>query len=298
MRRPVGYIAMAASVAAVALAGCSVGGGSTDTAGNPTTLTVTRDFGAARLGQATYAELPAGPTVMRLLQREFDVETSYGGRFVTAIEGLAAKTGPARDWIYYVNGREAEVGAAERRARPGDRVQWDYHRWDAFPVGKAIVGAFPQPFAEAGARLVCMEPRSPGCTAVRKRLVAAGVELRRDGSGVPVVVGAAGELDGDKRFPSLRRPGASSGVFVRVRGDDQVELLNETGRPGRRLAAGEGVVVAAMSELWPVWFVTGIDEPGVSAAAELLDEQTLADRFSVVAGADGEAHDLPVRPDR
>ncbi len=285
-----------ASVAAVALAGCSVGGGSTDTGGNPATLTVTRDFGATRLGRASFDELPAGPTVMRLLQSEFDVDTSYGGRFVAAIDGLAAKTGPARDWLYYVNGREAEVGAAEQRARPGDKIQWDYHRWDAVPVSKAIVGAFPQPFSQSGAQLVCATPRGAGCVAVRKRLTAADIEIKRDGTGVPIVVGRAGELGGDARFPSLRRPATSNGVFVRVRDGDDVELLDETGDPRRRLAAGEGVVVSTMSELWPVWYVTGVDETGVVAAAELLDERVLADRFGAVAGADGETTSLPVGP--
>ena len=53
---------------------------------------------------------------MRFLPRKADVDTRYGGRFVNAIEGVRsqAEGGTRRDWFYYVNGIEADKGAAER----------------------------------------------------------------------------------------------------------------------------------------------------------------------------------------
>ena len=64
-----------------------------------------------------------GETVMRLLQRNFEVETRYGGGFVQAIEGVGGgrEGGRPVDWFYYVNGIEADKGAAERKRRAGDR---------------------------------------------------------------------------------------------------------------------------------------------------------------------------------
>ena len=51
---------------------------------------------------------------MRLVQANNDVETRYGGRFVQSIDGLeGGGAGGSVDWFYFVNGFEADVGAAE-----------------------------------------------------------------------------------------------------------------------------------------------------------------------------------------
>ena len=69
---------------------------------------------------------------MRLLRSEFEVETRYGGRFVQSIDGLAGGGASGRrDWFFFVNGLEADVGAAEYELSPGDGVQWDLRNWAA-----------------------------------------------------------------------------------------------------------------------------------------------------------------------
>ena len=57
------------------------------------TLTVTRDFGGATLHEGTSSRhaSPEGETVMRLLQRNFDVKTRYGGGFVQEIDGVGGR---------------------------------------------------------------------------------------------------------------------------------------------------------------------------------------------------------------
>jgi Domain of unknown function (DUF4430) len=102
----------------LALAGC--GGGEHGTA----TLKVTRDHGRHVL---LTERVPAGLTAMQALEREAKVETSYGGRFVTSINGLASAS--HRDWFYFVNGKLAERGATELRLHDGDVEIWDYRRW-------------------------------------------------------------------------------------------------------------------------------------------------------------------------
>ena len=51
-----------------------------------------------------------------------------------------------RDWFYFVNGIEPDVGAAEIRLRPGDIAWWDYRSWGGRMEQPVVVGAFPEPF--------------------------------------------------------------------------------------------------------------------------------------------------------
>ena len=122
-----------------ALAGC---GGSAD--GGEAKLWVTRDRGAEVL---VIASVPAGVTAMRALRAEADVDTSFGGRFVQSIGGVSGDAGAKRDWFYFVNGIEADRGAAEYRLRPGDVLWWDYRSWTGDDMREpVVVGAFPEPF--------------------------------------------------------------------------------------------------------------------------------------------------------
>ena len=102
---------------------------------------------------------------MRLLQRNYDVETRYGGGFVQEIDGVAGgrEDGRRVDWFYYVNGIEAPVGAAERRRRRRRaRVVGPPRSGSAAQRVPAVVGSFPEPFASGlegkrfPVRLVCV----------------------------------------------------------------------------------------------------------------------------------------------
>ena len=87
---------------------------------------------------------------MRFLRADNDVETRYGGRFVQSIDGLSGQgAGGYADWFYFVNGIEADVGAAEYELSPGDVVQWDYRDWRG---------------ARRGARRSSARSRSRSCT--------------------------------------------------------------------------------------------------------------------------------------
>ena len=117
--------ALAAFLATLALAGCGGRGGSEDT-GEAASLWVTRDRGAETI---LTAEVPAGLTVLQALDREADIETRYAGRFVQSIGGVEGSLSEKRDWFYFVNGIEPDVGAAEIRLRPGDIAWWDFRSW-------------------------------------------------------------------------------------------------------------------------------------------------------------------------
>ena len=105
---------------------------------------MTQDHGAKVVLSTT---VPSGLTAMQALERKASVDTAYGGRFVDAIEGIEGNEGAQRSWFYFVNGIEADRGAAEYTVRPGDVIWWDYRSWRGQELRHpVVVGAFPEPF--------------------------------------------------------------------------------------------------------------------------------------------------------
>ena len=276
----------AAAVLAVAVAGCGLGPG--DASEGEATLTVTRDYGAEPIAEATVSGPTESETVVRFLDREAEITTRYGGNFVHSIDGLAGdySGGRSLDWFFYVDGMWSPVGAAEREVRAGQRIWWDYRDWTDATRVPVVVGSWPEPLAPE-ATLECSAAAST-CKLVSARLADAGVETGA-GDGLPrVLVGAWQAIRHDPAAAQLSDGPAHSGVFARFeRTSDGYELigLDDHAEPAAR---GAGLVAAVRDgEEPPTWLVTGTDARGVSAAAELLDAEHLEDRYAVATdGAD------------
>jgi hypothetical protein len=306
MRMRLGTVLLA--VAVIALGGCGVGAGKKLPGGAQ--LEVTRNFGQAELYSTKVPTIRRDETVMRLLESRRQVKTSYGGKFVDSIDGLATKgAGGRADWFYYVNGIEASVGAADRTLSPGDVVQWDYRRWDATPHIPAIVGAYPEPFVRGsgGKRfpvlVECSAPNSDACKTVQDRLAKAGALTSSGVLGdsaapktVHVVVApwtALQSLGGV--VGSLKRGPAASGVFARFGSSgNSLALLDQFGHTVRQAPPGTGLVAATAGEgSAPVWIVTGLGQAAVDRAADSLDTATLHNAFAVAVTPEGKVA-LPV----
>jgi len=137
----VSRVALAAAVVAgvAVAAGCGSTGG-----GGKATLWITRDEGRTVI---LVRQVPAGETAMQALERSAKVTTRYGGRFVQSVNGLAGSVSSRHDWFYFVNGIEADRGAAEYRLHAGDTEWWDYRDWGRYgETVPVVVGAFPEPF--------------------------------------------------------------------------------------------------------------------------------------------------------
>jgi hypothetical protein len=106
-------------------------------------LWVTRDRGATVV---LVTAVPAGLTAMQALDRELDIDTSYGGRFVQSIDGVEGDVSKQRDWFWFLNGIESDVSAADYRLRAGDVEWWDFRSWRDEMREPVVVGAFPEPF--------------------------------------------------------------------------------------------------------------------------------------------------------
>jgi Domain of unknown function (DUF4430) len=280
-----------------AATGCGFGEGEAREGG--ATMRVTRDFGHTELGAARVARVRDDQTVMRLLRSEFDVDTRFGGRFVQGIDGVEGQgPGGQDDWFYFVNGVEAEVGAAEYELSPGDRVQWDYRDWGATMRVPAIVGAFPEPFLHGlegerrPVRVECEDADAPVCDEAKDRLHRVGVSTAGASLGAPgietvtrLVVARWPRARIVRGAPGLEDGPEASGVFARFEpGGRALQLLDGSGRPARRVVAGDGVgLVLAMrprdDEL--VWLVTALDERGLEAGVQALTANRLRDAFAV-----------------
>ena len=87
---------------------------------------------------------------MRLLDRNAEISTRYGGGFVQSIDGIEGGRSDGRqlDWFFYVNGVESPVGAAEyelARRLPGLVGLPGLDGGDAGPGrGRLVPGAVPQ----------------------------------------------------------------------------------------------------------------------------------------------------------
>ena len=86
---------------------------------------VTTDCGATVVTAKTPVD--AGETAMRSLDRVSDIESDSG--LVTTIDGVEQDEGKNLFWLYYVNGKLAEKGAAEVKLEAGDVEWWDLHNW-------------------------------------------------------------------------------------------------------------------------------------------------------------------------
>ena len=297
MRRALAAASVLAVLAAAA-SGCGLGAG--EKTASEGSVTVTRDFGAEPIGRKTVSGVKDSDTVMRLLQRDFEVETRYGGNFVQEIDGLAGgrEGGRRVDWFYYVNGIESGVGAGERKARPGDRIWWDHHDWSATMRVPAVVGSFPEPFVSGSegrklpVRIVCLTgDDDSACDEVQTRLADAGVtdtarSVLEQSAGrevLRVLVGPWSQIRRDTAARKLESGPAESGVYARpTRTGDRIDLLGEHGRVGRSLGPGGGLLAATRIEAQqPTWIVTGVDSSGVSAAAAALTDEELQDHFAI-----------------
>jgi hypothetical protein len=293
-----------AATLAVVLAGCGLGpGGESE---GEATLTVTRDYGSKPMLNASVEDPPESETVIRMLDREAEITTRFGGGLVQSIDGVAGEVEDGRNvhWFFYVNGVWSDRGAAEVQVRGGDRIWWDRRDWTDVLRTPAVVGSWPEPFAQASAseRLAvtveCLGSRGP-CEEVADRLGEEGVEARvtepgdggEEADALRLLVGPWELARSDPLAALLEQAPSSSGVFARFerfRDGYRLLALDERAEVVREDGSGAGLV-AAMREgdQPPTWLITGTDATGVEIASEALDA-SLRDRYALFVSAEAE----------
>jgi Domain of unknown function (DUF4430) len=306
--------AAAGCLAAAALGGCGLGAGN---APSGTQVLVSEDFGAKRLLALSKPKVGGAETAMSLLMRNAKVETEYGGGFVSGIDGHSEghAHGNALDWFYYVNGEEAQKGAAETVVRSGDRIWWDLHDWSQSEHIPAVVGSFPAPFLTGlgGKRLPvsieCAKPQSGPCRAVSHRFTSLGIvagfaalgtvgELNEEDS-LKVQVGTWSQLARGEAAQTIEKGPAGGGVYVRIlHGGSELALLDRDGVAAQTLGAGAGIIAATRYQAAaPVWLVSGTDQAGVKRAAAAFDSASLDGHFAIAIAPEGSTGRVIALPD-
>jgi hypothetical protein len=304
MRGPGTAVAVALLFAALATAGCGLGPGS---GVKDAELTVTRDYGTVPVLHRRLGDLTESDTVMRALERNADITTSYGGDFVQSIDGVEGEShsGDRFDWLFYVNGVESTVGAGAYGLRGGESVWWDYRDWDAALRVPAVVGSWPQPFLggyDGKQRPVAVECLDGGgaCDEVDERLEAEGIEVSAQppSGAIRVLVGPWARVRNDPAAAQIERGPQTSGVFAdfhREGSGYHLVGLDEAGEAAVDFGPDSGLVAATRRyEEPPVWMVTGLSGAGVDAAAGLLDADDLRDHYAVAVDG-GKETPLPLK---
>ncbi len=304
-------VAIALLSAALAAAGCGLGPGE---GVGEVSLTVTRDYGTKRVLAPSTEEVAESDTVIRVLDRSAEIATRYSGDFVEAIDGIETgrSEGRAWDWLYYVNGVEAGVGAADYELHGGEAIWWDYRDWSAALRVPAVVGSWPQPFrdgyegAERPTAVICLGGGT-ACGVVRTALRRAGADLTEESPeagdrvladrAIRVLVGPWARVRADPVAAQIESGPQTSGVFAgfeRRGGAYRLSGLDEGGEEARAFGPDAGLVAATRRfGAPPVWIVSGTSPAGVRAAADLLGVPALRDRYAVAVEGGAQAP-LPV----
>jgi hypothetical protein len=311
MKPPAAILTLAVSlliVGAAAVGGCGFGPGKSSA--GEANLRVTRVFGTEQLVDATLTNPTESDNVVRFLDANADIETSYGGNFVDSIDGYAGSTtgGGDEDWFFFVNGYYSDVGAGETAVLPGDRIWWDYRYWSAAYRVPAVVGSWPEPFLSGyqgkhyDTVVECLTA-SADCDQVVSALEGAGVKPRVENVSKPVehpdelrvLVGPWDALRADKAASQIESGPGNSGVYGqlgRCGNAWQLEIDDSHGKVAQWVDASGLVAAVREGQDQPTWVVTGTDDGSVAGAADLLNADSLSNRYAV-ATADGNALPLP-----
>ena len=111
---PVRLLAAAVGLFGAAPDGCGVGPGNDE---GDVSLTVTRDYGSEVMLQKSDS-IRESDTVIRLLDRNADISTRYGGGFIQSIDGLAGTQSGGRS-IHFARPGVGEVLTVNLRRRVG-----------------------------------------------------------------------------------------------------------------------------------------------------------------------------------
>ncbi|WP_354701794.1 hypothetical protein DSM112329_02129 [Paraconexibacter sp. AEG42_29] len=294
-------------LAVLALAGC---GGDQEGAGAQ--LVVTQDFGTRSIADLPQPTTRPGSTILELLSANVPgvrTATIAAQPQLSAVGPVTNATvdGRTKRWTLFVNGVGEDAEGPGQELDDNDVVWWDHHDTGAAARVPAVVGSFPAPFRNGvegkrmPLRIECSPADIPACQKVQDAMTAAGVFAAQGGlqqsitdETLRIIVGPWERIRDDDTARLLEGGPRVSGVYARPTPDGRsIALLDATGKQTRELGPGSGLIAATrLRDGQPVWFITGPDVAGVSAAAQALDQGNLKDHYALAVD-DGRAVAVP-----
>lgn len=255
---------------------------------------VTRNFGQQLIFDKML-DVPEGTSAMVALTEVAEVETSHGGGFVDAIDGIHSEfTGSQTatlDWFIYINGIQSNTGALDYTLHNGDVQHWDFHDWSFHQFIPAIIGDFPEPLLSGYGGIVYptiivyQDGWQEDAQRIADKLKSLGID------GVTVTDNnklANGEKEshnlillGTHEFPlidELNQAWQRLGFFTHFQ-DGMLNVYDYQGDTAAVYWGGTGVIQATRSPWNPkgtgvcentVWIISGTDTEGVKAALNTM----------------------------
>ncbi|MFC7371204.1 DUF4430 domain-containing protein [Fictibacillus iocasae] len=93
------------------------------------TIVLTKDNGKEEIEKKDVS-IKEGETVMDVMKREFEVKTMYEDSFISSINGTEGNEKDKTSWFFSVNGEEAMKGAKEIKLKKGDKVGFDFRKYE------------------------------------------------------------------------------------------------------------------------------------------------------------------------
>jgi ABC-type enterochelin transport system substrate-binding protein len=93
------------------------------------TVQITKDNGKEKVAEKKVA-ITEETTIMDVMKDNFKIETQFDDSFISSIEGIAGSEQDKTSWFFSVNGEEAMKGAKEITLKPGDTVEFDFHKYE------------------------------------------------------------------------------------------------------------------------------------------------------------------------
>lgn len=238
-----------------------------------------------------------------------DVETKYGGGFVSSITGISSEyggtSGKKKDWFFYINGLASNVGAGDYILQVDDVEHWDLRDWNYQQFVPAIIGDYPQPFrsgygdkatptavvyeetftAEAEALLASLKEKGVSyVSAVREDQLS---EKAKKQCNLIIIAGPENGL-----ISELNKLHKKLGFYAYME-LGKIMVLDAAGDASGEYGPSSGIIQATQNPWNPkgigagenvVWMVTGTDAVGVRSAVAVLvnDKDRLRYAFAAV----------------
>jgi len=283
-----------------------------------TIITITRDFGRELMLGKTLA-VASDTSAMAALMEVAEVETAYGGGFVDAINGVRSDYSGSqktkKDWFFYINGIQSNIGALDYTLHDGDVQYWDFHSWSFRHFIPAVIDSFPSVFRQGfdgrlrPTLIVCPDYLKKDAAKLEEKLARLEVEevsiksldeLPEGDLGDSNVILVSGP---DNRLSAeLNQNWKRLGFFTYFDGGDLVVIDND-GEIAAEYGAGTGLIQATQNPWNPkgigacenvVWLVSGTDDVGVKNALDvLLDRHNKVQYTAAIVVTDGKIIRIP-----